>query len=684
MSFSNGKQVNPPFLQEEEYMEDGDIEYPFEEITGSGDENRIRGNWSSHMDYYLSVFGLTFALGNLWRFPNQVHIHGGLAYLIPYCVLFIISAIPILFMEMSLGQFVSLGPTSVWKVAPLFKGIGIAMVFICSITAIYFQLITSWSLMYVLNSLKFTLPWASCDNSWNSPLCSVWNKGAVENCRNSNGTIMSNGTCSYFISVASNITNSTEITNFPKNHVIPSLEYFHNEVLQLSSGISDFQTNTFNWKLTICLLVSWSAVFLCSFKGIKTSGKVVYLTVVTPYIILFVLTVRFMTLPGSLDGLWHFFYPDFKVLLDMQVWGDAAIQVFYSLSTCTGGIILLSSYSRFHNNVFRDVWVIGFVDLITSVLVSSLVFSAIGFVCYEMDMYLEEFKLQDGIQLIFVFFAEAVSKLPVAPLYALLFFVMVALIVFNTELFLVETVVSTIADEYPERMRKNHRHVMTFTVFLFFTLGIPFCSGAGLYWIVLFEKFVATWSLIGIAFFEVTVICWVYGADNFLDNIRWMIHFYPPVYILWKVVWKFICPMVFLGILTCIWLDYKPISYNGVQFPFWATVLGWVISAVPLIVIIITGLIMICRAEGSITERWQQLLCPEDDWGPALAVHRAEYYPLQIPEARRLMPPARYVSSAPFTPETPIKQNNDESAELITRRRQDRATYSSPERETII
>lgn len=80
----------------------------------------------------------------------------------------------------------------------------------------------------------------------------------------------------------------------------------------------------------------------------------------------------------------------------MQVWGDAAIQVFYSLSSCTGGLILLSSYSRFHNNVFRDVWIIGAVDLLTSLLVSVLVFSAIGFVCQDMEMQLSEFVLQGG------------------------------------------------------------------------------------------------------------------------------------------------------------------------------------------------------------------------------------------------------------------------------------------------
>jgi solute carrier family 6 amino acid transporter-like protein 5/7/9/14 len=120
------------------------------------------------MDYYLAICGYGFCFGNLWRFPFQCQLHGGLVYLIPYTILFLVSAIPVLFMELSLGQFISLGPTSVWKVAPLFKGIGLSMLFICSLIAIYFNVITSWSMMYVLNSLKFTLPWATCTNPWNS------------------------------------------------------------------------------------------------------------------------------------------------------------------------------------------------------------------------------------------------------------------------------------------------------------------------------------------------------------------------------------------------------------------------------------------------------------------------------------------------------------------------------------
>ncbi|EPB66659.1 hypothetical protein ANCCEY_14250 [Ancylostoma ceylanicum] len=41
----------------------------------------------------------------------------------------------------------------------------------------------------------------------------------------------------------------------------------------------------------------------------------------------------------------------------------------------------------------------------------------------------------------------------------------------------------------------------------------------------------------------------------------------------------------------------------------------------------------------AISWRWATVLNPDDSWGPALAVHRAEQFPLQIPEARRLLIP---------------------------------------------
>jgi len=213
----------------------------------------------------------------------------------------------------------------------------------------------------------------------------------------------------------------------------------------------------------------------------------------------------------------------------------------------------------------------------------------------------------------------------------------VALVMFNSELFIVETIVSSICDEFPERLRKNHRHVLTFTLVAFFIAGLTLCSTTGAYWIVLLEKYIATWPLIIIAFFEVMVVCWIYGVDNFLDNIKWMTGYYPPGYLLWKLMWKFGCPLALMVVLAFVWVEHTPLSYDNVPFPHWALAFGWSLSLSPIGIIVVTAIYKYLTAKGTLTKRWRDLLCPEDDWGPALALHRAEMYPLQIPEARRLM-----------------------------------------------
>ncbi|TKR57853.1 hypothetical protein L596_030498 [Steinernema carpocapsae] len=116
-----------------------------------------------------------------------------------------------------------------------------------------------------------------------------------------------------------------------------------------------------------------------------------------------------------------------------------------------------------------------------------------------------------------------------------------------------------------------------------------------------------------------------------------MIKFYPPFYLFWKILWKFICPAVYLTILAFVWADFHPMHYDDYIFPEWCNWLGWSISFAPLTAIPLVAIYKFCVADGKISKRWRDLLCPEDDWGPALAVHRAERYPLQIPEARRLM-----------------------------------------------
>ncbi|ESP01052.1 hypothetical protein LOTGIDRAFT_227769 [Lottia gigantea] len=76
--------------------------------------------------------------------------------------------IPIFFMELSLGQFSSMGPATCWGFARLFRGIGFGMVIVSSLVCIYYNMIIGWAFYYLFASFTSVLPWTTCDPAWST------------------------------------------------------------------------------------------------------------------------------------------------------------------------------------------------------------------------------------------------------------------------------------------------------------------------------------------------------------------------------------------------------------------------------------------------------------------------------------------------------------------------------------
>ncbi|KAJ8347267.1 hypothetical protein SKAU_G00286680 [Synaphobranchus kaupii] len=107
---------------------------------------------------------------------------------------------------------------------------------------------------------------------------------------------------------------------FAEEATSPVIEFWEGRVLGLSGGIEDM--GTVRWELALCLLLSWIICFFCVWKGVKSTGKVVYFTATFPYVMLVVLLVRGITLPGATDGIIYYLYPDPTRLTDPQDFGE--------------------------------------------------------------------------------------------------------------------------------------------------------------------------------------------------------------------------------------------------------------------------------------------------------------------------------------------------------------------------
>ena len=69
--------------------------------------------------------------------------------------------IPLLFMELAVGQYTRRGPIGALdKLCPILKGAGVGTVFISFFLCTYYNVILAWALFYLASSFQSPLPWA--------------------------------------------------------------------------------------------------------------------------------------------------------------------------------------------------------------------------------------------------------------------------------------------------------------------------------------------------------------------------------------------------------------------------------------------------------------------------------------------------------------------------------------------
>uniref|UniRef100_A0A8C7QVV1 Transporter n=1 Tax=Oncorhynchus mykiss TaxID=8022 RepID=A0A8C7QVV1_ONCMY len=489
-----------------------------------------REKWASKLDFILSVAGGFVGLGNVWRFPYLCYKNGGGAFLIPYTIFLFGGGLPVFFLEVALGQYTSEGGITCWeKLCPIFTGIGYASIVIVSLLNIYYIVILAWGLYYLFQCFQPELPWAKCNQPWNTDRC-------VEDTVRKNKTLM----------LAANITNFTS----PNENNILSYSFkivsrhssFRRNVLSISSGIDDI--GPLKWDLALCLLAVWIVCFFCIWKGVKSTGKVVYITATFPFVMLIVLLVRGVTLPGASEGIKFYLYPNLTRLQDPEVWIDAGTQIFFSYAICLGAMTSLGSYNKYKYNCYRDCLLLGGLNSGTSFVSGFAIFSVLGFMAQEQGVDIADVA-ESGPGLAFIAYPKAVSMMPYPTFWAILFFIMLLLLGLDSQFVEVEGQITSLVDLYPAALRTGYRREIFIAVMccISYLLGLTMVTKGGMYVFQLFDYYAASGvCLLWVAFFECIAVAWVYGADNFYDAIEDMIGYRPNPWMKWS--WTFITPVL--------------------------------------------------------------------------------------------------------------------------------------------
>lgn len=150
-----------------------EVEIKFVPVRDSPDNIKLvekddtkRGQWSGPFDFLMSMIAYAVGLGNVWRFPYLCFKNGGGSFLVAYGIFFVLGAVPIFIMEVTVGQYLQRGAMEMWNMCPIFKGVGIGNVVIAFMCIAYFCVIVAWAMFYMISSFNSTFPWETCNNWW--------------------------------------------------------------------------------------------------------------------------------------------------------------------------------------------------------------------------------------------------------------------------------------------------------------------------------------------------------------------------------------------------------------------------------------------------------------------------------------------------------------------------------------
>lgn len=160
-------------------------------------------------------------------------------------------------------------------------------------------------------------------------------------------------------------------------------------------------------------LLVWICIWACLAFGLKWTGRIAYISMGLPILLLFVFLGKACTLDGASDGVKSYIGEwDMSVLTDRpDVWSTAVSQIFFSLSVTFGTMTAYGSHCPRGENAFTNSVVVGFSNSMFSFLSGFAVFAAMGHLAYEQGVSVDDVPYA-GFSLVFGTWPVVFGSLP--------------------------------------------------------------------------------------------------------------------------------------------------------------------------------------------------------------------------------------------------------------------------------
>ena len=300
-----------------------------------------QAQWDSSIAFIFAMIGAAVGLGNIWRFSYVLYSNGGGSFFIPYFIAIAIMGIPFLILEYGVGfSFKESFSKIMRKIKPEFEIIAWILVLFVFIVTIYYMVILSWDLVYLLSS--FTFNWGT-------------------------------DTAAYFVN---NVGGSSNLSN-ASFLLIPT---------------------------TVGVVLLWVVLWFIAHKNVdKGIGKVSKILIPALFVIMAIIIVYALTLPGASIGINTLLTPDWGKLWDVNIWLAAFAQIIFSLSMGQAIALTYASYLPENSKLIDNVLIVVASNSAFEICTAFGVFSILGFMSLTNGVPMIQL-ITEGTGLVFIVF----------------------------------------------------------------------------------------------------------------------------------------------------------------------------------------------------------------------------------------------------------------------------------------
>lgn len=300
-----------------------------------------RNQWDSSLSFVFAMIGSAVGLGNIWRFSYVVHSNGGGSFFIPYFVAIFIMGIPFLILEYGIGfTFKDSFSNIVKKINPKFEIIAWMLVLFVFLVTVYYMVILSWDLVYLMSSFTF---------SWGTDAAAYF---------------------SQTVGGSSNLSNA----------------------------------GVFLLPTTVGVFLLWIVLWCISHRNIDEGiGMVSKILIPSLFIIMGIIVIYSLTLPGAGIGIEALLTPNWGMLLDVNIWLAAFAQIIFSLSMGQAIALTYASYLPENSKLIDNVLIVVASNSAFEIFTAFGVFSILGYMSATAGTPMVQL-VTEGTGLIFVVF----------------------------------------------------------------------------------------------------------------------------------------------------------------------------------------------------------------------------------------------------------------------------------------